>query len=282
MGADMDERNGRVGKVYRPGESPGPGVASPSGLALGDAWFWHGDQTLLHELVNHPRTAPGHAAIRLLGFNGARLNEYIGDGAFAGVIRMHLEPGFRFSEFYLGGFANEAFEHRLALLDDCTHAQAPGDCLSPERLDLLLYHIDEGLSGIIRAIRWAYRKTAWLQPVFLNGYDYPVPDGRGFVSAHGGPVTAMMNEARVDPDPAFRHAIMKLLIDAINDEVLSSFHAPLARVFHIDSRGTLAAGAPAYQDDWDNEIYPSGDGFRKILERSWFPRLRQFGIVTGR
>src|SRR2546429_5825123 len=38
---------------------------------------------------------------------------------------------------------------------------------------------------------------------------YPIPDGRGFVSARGGPVTAIMDEARVDPDPAFRREIMK-------------------------------------------------------------------------
>jgi hypothetical protein len=288
-GRNMDEQdkgNGkrsgfRIGYVYRPGESPGEGEPAPSGLALGDSWFWHGDETLLHELVNHPAVSPGHGAVRLLGFNGARLNEYIGDGAFAGVIRMHLEPGFRFSEFYLGGFANDAFEHRLALLDDCTHVHEPAACLSPERLDLLLYHIHEGLCGIIRAIRWAYRKTTWQQPIFLNGYDYPIPDGRGFVSARGGLVTAIMDEARVDPDPAFRSEIMKRLIDAINDEVLAGFHSPLERVFHIDSRGTLASSAPGYLDDWDNEIYPSAQGFRKILERAWFPRLRQFGIVTG-
>jgi hypothetical protein len=283
---ERDERNEhagrvgeRIGKVYRPGESPEADEAPPSGLALGDAWFWHGDETLLHELVNHPGIDPGHAAIRLIGFNGARLNEYIGDGAFAGVVRMHLVPGFRFSEFYLGGFANEAFEHRLALRDDCAQAHDPAACLSPDRLDLLLYHIHEGLGGIIQAIRWAYRKTTWMQPIFLNGYDYPVPDGRGFVSPHGGPVTSLMDDARVDPDPAFRREIMKRLIDAINDEVLAGFHAPLARVFHIDSRGTLARTAPGYLDDWDTEIHPSAGGFRKILEHAWLPRLRQFGIV---
>ena len=280
---EQDQRVGaRIGYVYRPGESPGRGEPAPSGLALGDSWFWHGDQTLLHALVSHPDVAPGHGAVRLLGFNGARLNEYIGDGGLAGVIRMHLVPGFEFSEFYLGGFANDAFEHRLALLDDCAHVREPAACLSPERLDLLLYHIDEGLAGIIRAIRWAYRNSTCLQPVFLNGYDYPIPDGRGFVSARGGPVTSAMDEARVDPDPGFRRAIMKLLIDAINDEVLAGFHAPLERVFHIDSRGILDGSAPGYQHDWDNEVYPSAQGFRKILERAWFPRLRQFGIVTGR
>ena len=270
-----------MGNVYRPGESPEPGAPPPSGLALGDAWFWHAEQTLLQALVEHPRVSPEHAAIRLLGFNGARLNEYIGDGAYASVIRMHLSPEFHFSEFYLSGFANDALEHRLALRDDCSSASSPAACFSPARLDLMLYHISEGLNGIIRAIRWAYRKTPWQQPVFLNGYDYPVPDGRGFVNSHGGWITTVMDDANVDPDLAFRTELMKLMIDAVNDEVLAAFHAPLERVFHVDSRGTLAAGGPDYLDDWDNEIYPSAQGFRKILERAWLPRLRPFGIVTG-
>jgi hypothetical protein len=71
----------------------------------------------------------------------------------------------------------------------------------------MLYHIGEGLNGIIRAIRWAYRKTPWQQPIFLNGYDYP---------------------------------------------------------------------------DWENEGYPTREGFTKILERAWLPMLQPFGIVTGK
>jgi hypothetical protein len=42
----------RGGIIYRPGEIPDAGELPPAGLALGDAWFWHGDQTLLHALVN--------------------------------------------------------------------------------------------------------------------------------------------------------------------------------------------------------------------------------------
>lgn len=268
-----------MGTVYRPGDVPNAQDAPPSGLALGDSWFWHGTQTLLHALVDHPRTAPAHAGIRLLGFNGARLNEYIGDGHYAGVIRTHLTPGFHFSEFYISGFANDALEHDLALRDRCASVSEPAACFSPERLDLLLHHIDEGLNGIIRAIRWAYRKTTWQQPIFLNGYDYPVPDGRSFVSAHGGRITAMMDRAGVAADLAFRTEVMKFLIDAVNDEVLAACHAPRERVFHVDSRGVLATDPAHYRDDWDTELYPSAQGFRKLLERAWFPRLRQFGIV---
>jgi hypothetical protein len=270
----------RGGIIYRPGEIPDAGELPPAGLALGDAWFWHGDQTLLHALVNHPRVAPEHASIRLLGFNGARLNQYIGDGAYADVIRTRLSPEFRFSEFYLGGAANDAIEYGLALRDDCSSADDPAACFSPERLDQLLYHVGEGVSGIIRAIRWAYRKTTWQQPIFLNGYDYPVPDGRGFVSAHGGWVSGVMDSARVHPDLAYRKEVMRLLIDALNDEVLAEFHSPVERVFHVDSRGVLAGDPVRYVEDWDNESHPSSEGFARILERAWFPLLRPFGIVS--
>jgi len=267
------------GRIYRPGDSLETGDLPPAGMALGDTWFWHGDQTLLHALAGHPAVNPEHAAIRLLGFNGARLNQYIGDGVYADLLRTRLTPACRFSEFYLGGAASDALEYGLALHDDCTAVLAPADCFSPERLDRLLYHIDEGLNGIIRTIRWAYRKTTWLQPVFLNGYDYPVPDGSSFTGAHGGWVTAIMDQARVDPGPAFRQEVMRLLMDAINDQVLAEFHSPIGRVFHVDSRGVLSGAAADYRQDWDNEMYPSAAGFAKILERAWFPLLRPFGIV---
>jgi hypothetical protein len=269
-----------MGIVYRPGESPEPGALPPAGLALGDAWFWHAEQTLLQALVEHPRVAPEHAAIRLLGFNAARLNQYIGDGAYATVIRTHLVPDVHFSEFYLGGFANDALEHRLALRDDCSSASDPAACFSSTRLDLMLYHISEGLNGIIRAIRWAYRKTPWQQPIFLNGYDYPVPDGRSFVDSHGGWITTVMDDANVDPDLAFRTEVMRRMMDAINDEVLAEFHSPLERVFHVDSRGILACDPGHYRQDWENEGYPTREGFTKILEQAWFPMLAPFGIVT--
>jgi hypothetical protein len=73
---------------------------------------------------------------------------------------------------------------------------------------------------------------------------------------------------------------MRLLTDAYNDEVLAACHSPLDRVFHVDSRGVLAGDAAHYAQDWENELYPSAEGFGKVLERAWFPLLRPFGIVT--
>lgn len=267
--------------VYRPGDLPERDAPPPAGLALGDAWFWHGETTLLQALVEHPRINPPHAVIRLLGFNGMRLNDYIGNGAYADVIRTHLAGGMAFSEFYLSGFAADALEHGLALRTDCTDVREPARCIAPERLDLLLDHVDEGLSGIIRTIRWAGRNGTCMPPIFLNGYDYPVPDGRGFVHPHGGWITTVMDAAGVDPSPAFRTRVMRHVVDAVNDEVLAAFHAPLQRVFHVDSRGTLSTGAADYTDDWEVEMVPTREGFGKLLEQAWFRWLAPFGIVTG-
>jgi hypothetical protein len=88
-----------------------------------------------------------------------------------------------------------------------------------------------------------------------------------------------MDDANVDPDLAFRTHLMRLMIDAVNDEVLAEFHSPLERVFHVDSRGILAADPQHYADDWENEGYPTREGFMKILEQAWFPMLRPFRIV---
>jgi len=268
-----------MGIVYRPGDIPEAGATPPAGVALGDAWFWHGEQTLLQTLVDHPRVVPRHAAIQLLGFNGARLSDYIGNGPYADIVRSQLTPGLRVAEFYLSGFANDALEHGLALRSDCSGVDEPAACLSPERLDRLLYHVDEGLNAIIRTLRWSYRKTVWQQPIFLNGYDYPVPDGRSFVNARGGRITAIMNRARVDRGVAFRTQVMRTLIDAFNDEVLAGLHAPLQRVFHVDSRGLLATAAGSHDRDWDNELYPTRAGFATIVEQAWLPLLARFGIV---
>jgi hypothetical protein len=62
--------------------------------------------------------------------------------------------------------------------------------------------------------------------------------------------------------------------------VLAEFHAPLERVFHVDSRGILARDAEGYTQDWEVEGYPTRDGFTKILEQAWFPMLRPFRIVV--
>ena len=55
---------------------------------------------------------------------------------------------------------------------------------------------EHGLQAAVQALV-ASGKTVWLlDPV--PGYDYPVPDGRGFVDSHGGWLTTIMDDANVE------------------------------------------------------------------------------------
>jgi hypothetical protein len=270
-----------MGRVYRPGEDPIPGDQAPSALAIGDSWFWYINQNLLLALVNHRHTSADHASVRLLGYNGARLSEYVGNGSYADAIRNQLRAGFNegFSEFYISGFGNDAVHDAFALPDDCAPIKEPAACLSPLRLDKLLHDISQGLGSLIHTIRWAYRNTTKLQPIFLNGYDYPVPDGRGLFGLREGWITRAMDNAGVNPDLGYRQEVIRHLIDAVNNDVLAALHSPVKRIFHIDSRGTLSTDPALYQQDWENELHPTSEGFRKLLEAAWFPKLAPFGIV---
>jgi hypothetical protein len=272
-----------MGKVYRPGEEPVPGDQAPSALAIGDSWFWYINQTLLLALVNHKRTSADHAAIRLLGFNGARLSEYIGSGKFASAIQQQLKPGFRegYSEFYISGFGNDAVDQAFALLDNCSGIDDPVKCVGVDRLENLLRTVSQGLTSLIQTIRWAYRDTTMLQPIFLNGYDYAVPDGRGVSGQNGGWIAKVMDRVGVDRDLEFRKRVVKRVVDAMNDEVLAELHAPGKHVHHIDARGTLSTNPAHYKQDWENELHPTSAGFRSILEKAWFPKLQSFGIVRS-
>ena len=120
--------------------------------------------------------------------------------------------------------------------------------------------------------------------VVLHGYDYPIPDGRGWL---GG--------AWVLPgpwlDPGFRrkgHAaekaqdrngvleanarVLRDLIDRYN-VMLSGLvsdldSAGLAHVRYVDLRGTLSAALPSgYKADWGNELHPTQPGFAKVTAR---------------
>ena len=120
--------------------------------------------------------------------------------------------------------------------------------------------------------------------VVLHGYDYPVPDGRGWL---GG--------AWILPgpwlEPGFRrkgHAaetaqgrsgvleantrVVRDLIDRYNlmlSGLVSDLAAAgLAHVRYVDLRGTLSAALPSgYKADWGNELHPTKPGFAKVTAR---------------
>lgn len=273
-----------MGKLYLPGEQDEPG-AYASALAIGDSWFWYPNQNLMETLVRHPRTSMDHANVRLLGFPGAQLREYVGAGRYAKEVDRWLSPAFNgsFSEFYISGAGNDAVAYDLALKANCAQWTDPADCIDPDGMSTLLRGVSEALGALIHNIRWAYRDSALKRPIFIHGYDYPTPDGRAFNLGpmKTGPWLApAMDKCFVRRDMALRFGITKILIDRLNKEVFACFDAPENEIVYIDCRRSLAHYPDSYKADWTNELHPTSAGFREIFESRWIPVLADHGICT--
>jgi len=272
-----------MGRIYRSHEQEEPGEFC-SALAIGDSWFWYPNHNILETLVSHPRTSADHSNVRLLGYNGAELQDYVGAGKYAKEVEHWLSPLWNhgFSEFYISGAGNDAVDYSLALRSDCSACTSPEDCFDPVGIETLLRRISSALGSLIHDIRWAYRNDDLVRPIFLNGYDYPTPDGRGFQAGliKSGPWLApAMDKARVKSDMLLRSQIMRILIDRLNDEAIKPFDIPGNEITHIDSRGILAHYPGKYKKDWTNEIHPTSAGFAKIFETAWVPQLAKYRII---
>jgi lysophospholipase L1-like esterase len=106
--------------------------------------------------------------------------------------------------------------------------------------------------------------------ILTHGYDYPVPDGRGFLGGWWvlpGPWLEPGFRQKGYDDLAVRVALAKRLIDRFNDMLKAIVALPqFAHVKHIDLRNTLSTGSN-YKRDWANELHPTFAGFKRVTDR---------------
>lgn len=166
-----------------------------------------------------------------------------------------------------------------------------GNDVAGDEFGMLLNHAGSAISGlndqvvtgvIDQRVRLAYvtilnavthvcqARLERTLPILVHGYDYPVPDGRGFLGGWWflpGPWL----------EPGFREkgfarlpqriTLAKQLIDRFNGQLravaaLSAF----PHVTFVDLRGTLSIGAD-YRTWWDNELHPTRLGFERVTQR---------------
>ena len=112
-------------------------------------------------------------------------------------------------------------------------------------------------------------------PILVHGYDYPVPDGRGFLGGWPFPGPWL--------DPGFREKnypndnstelqtridMMKMTMDKFNVMVGSlPSHPDLSHVQYIDLRGTLSDRLNDYKNSWANELHPTESGFLAVTDK---------------
>lgn len=107
-------------------------------------------------------------------------------------------------------------------------------------------------------------------PIVTHGYDYPVPDGRGFAGGWWqlpGPWLKPAFQRKGHDDMATNTLLIGQLIDRFNTMLAEVSALPeFAHVHHLDLRGTLLRDG-TYKKHWANELHPSATGFDLVTKK---------------
>ena len=108
-------------------------------------------------------------------------------------------------------------------------------------------------------------------PVLIHGYDYPIPDGRGYAGGWGflpGPWFKPYFEQKGYNSMADNAATLRTLVDRLNAVIEEIPKQPgFEHVCFVNVKGTLSTQLSPndpYKADWGNELHPSRSGFRKV------------------
>ncbi len=101
-------------------------------------------------------------------------------------------------------------------------------------------------------------------PILVHGYDYPVPDGRGFLGGGWllpGPWLKPGFDEKLFGDVNVTTQMMTTFIDRFNTMLQNLVREPDFRnVTYINLRNTLPNAQANYKDWWANEIHPNAGG----------------------
>jgi lysophospholipase L1-like esterase len=269
--------------------APTPGKRTFNLLAQGDSWF---DYPVGTDLIDCLNANHGHKIVNL-AVAGSTLN----DEAYGPVPRemfripgigpRHSDDPSRIAEL-VNRILNHSSHHEEK--PDALLISAGGNDIAGDEFFSLINNAQSGLppmnQAVMNGIVSETFKTAFefmiqhaLQaakslgikmPIFLHGYDYPWPDGRGLVHFLGfgiGPwfdgTFNHKNYPNSSPaDLQRRYDIVKSFIDALNTMQKSLEPQFPGKVFHVDLRGTLNT-----KDDWANELHPGNKGFKALAAR---------------
>jgi hypothetical protein len=249
-------------------------------LAIGDSWFWYPKISNLLAEVS-AAIKPDYSNIMALGYLGAKLEEYV-NGQYAKDFARELSPGFLqyYSAVLISGGGNDAVDWGLCLKGECGAETTASGCMDQSGLAARMTDLGGWLLAMIGEIHSAFDNANLRHPdVFIHCYDYAPPNGKGFkaplfgIPLSGPWLKPAMDARNVPPNYVLRKEIVRLLIDALA-KTFAEFDSPHDRIYVIQSQGTLDPDA-----DWDNELHPNGEGFRKLVHGPWLDVLRQTGYA---
>ena len=242
---------------------------TPTVLAIGDSWFWYPRNNLaipLHRILNRS----SNHVILVRGHNGAEAVEYE-NGPIRKQIEWDLDKkigyGRTIRAVFLSGGGNDFAgrdDMRALLKGDCSSLSDPSQCFRASQPAQLFEAVQKALLSVVDLVA---EKLPGV-PVFVHGYDYAVPSGKGFFGL-GQWLQYPMDESQVDR--GIQQAVVNELIDSFAGALAeASKKRPALHV--VNARETLKP------DQWANELHPTPRGFNK-LATAWEPVLKSAGIA---
>jgi hypothetical protein len=258
-------------QLAAPGGPPTSAEFQTAGFlaAAGDSWFdypFHDVLKLLedHHGYNVESTAHKGDPVEKMAYTGGQLED------FARKLEKIKARGAVPKAVLVSGGGDDVAGNEFGML--LNNAFSPIAGWDTEVLDGVLHQrILTAYSQLLMSITCLCQGTFGVTvPILLHGYDYPVPDGRGFFGGwpFPGPWLEPGFREKNFGDLAQRIAMMKVLMDQFNDVVkLLPSQPAFTHVRYIDLRGTLSNRLADYQKWWANELHPTEKGFEAVTDR---------------
>ncbi|HSE83099.1 MAG TPA: SGNH/GDSL hydrolase family protein [Thermodesulfobacteriota bacterium] len=237
-------------------------------VAEGDSWFDYPLNDILRILEDHHGydvESVAHKGDRVedMAYGLGQLEEFT--RRIEKLLRRNIIP----KAVLLSGGGNDVAGTEFGIL--INHARSPVAGLN---LQVISGVVDERIQfayvTILSAItRLCEQRLNRHIPILVHGYDYPVPDGRGFLGGMSflpGPWLEPGFREKGYEHIDVRVALVKQLIDRFNAMLQGIVALPdFSHVKYIDLRNTLSSGKN-YKKDWANELHPTAAGFKRVTD----------------
>lgn len=223
----------------------------PVVVSEGDSWFSY---ELFPNIIDLLEDEEMFAHLRL-ETSGDTVANMVGDGTPLDSLRDIVQEEEALFLLFSGG-GNDMQNHAKGLFQDGVD---PEDCLVPDVSDRLFSTLRTQIEELIKSLGPTV-------PVVTHGYDYfqPCPEPLrmvGFPVPIGPWFYPEMTAVNIT-DPAKQRALADLMVDRFNDD-LAALKTKYPKDFvYIDLRRTLDP-----ENEWENEIHPTRDGFRKVKDK---------------
>jgi lysophospholipase L1-like esterase len=238
-------------------------------VAEGDSWFdypLHDVLTMLEDEHGFDVESVAHKGdtVEDMAYSGGQFDD------FARLLEKVLRQGRVPDAILLSGGGNDIAGNEFAML--LNHA-ASG--LPPINDDVVRGVIDvrtrNAYATLISGLKEiAMRLLKRPIPVVVHGYDYPVPDGRGFLGGFGflpGPWLQPGFQRKGFADVDANTTVVGTLIDRFNAMLRQLSRSDgFEHVRYVDLRDTLSHAA-GYKRDWANELHPTKSGFAAVADK---------------